>query len=208
MLTPDITDDARTRVRILSSTVELLRDRNIAAVTVPVICAAADVSAAEFAEHFNTPSDVFVGIVGNLLDAHRSNESGRPERPRSLTESMQKAMRAVWTLMENHIDEHRALLVMMLAQANDPTLTEQMGFSVHRTYLNVAEAWLADVATVHGVSWELPVPQLAVLMQATVDGLLVDYLCTGDGDEIRMMLDVLAIQIAQHGRRRAKNQPY
>ena len=194
--------------RVRQSAITLLLHGGVGSATVPTMCEAAGITEDEFREHFQTPSDVFVSIVGTLLDAHVGNVDATIQRRRSLTDSMQIAMRAFWDLVELHIEEHHALLVLMLAQAGDPELVRNMGFSVHDTYLRSAEAWLTEVEQIHAITWEMPVPRLALLMQASFDGLMVEYAASGDGAEIRQLLDILAFQLSQHGRRASKNQPH
>ncbi len=194
--------------RIQQATISLLISSGVQGAEPAAICAAADVSTDEFALYFGSQADVFVAIVQSVLDAHAGNAEATLQRRRSLTESLQIALRAVWDLIEARIDEHHALYVLMVAQAGDASLTSAMGMSLHPTYLRITEGWLTEIEKVHAISWELPVARLALLLHSTMDGLVVDYLTVRDGAQTRQLLDVLAFHLGQHGRRAAKNHPY
>ncbi len=84
----------------------------------------------------------------------------------------------------------------MIGQIADPGLRDQMGFSLHDTHVSVAEQWLRAAEQTRRVRWSAPTRLLAILVQATLDGVLVDFLARGDGAGVREVLDIFADQLA------------
>lgn len=125
-------------------------------------------------------------------------------RRRSLTDSLLAAMTAYWDTVEAHVPEHRAVRHLRAQRWETPGPDHDSG----RVTTDGVADWLALIADVHLVQWELPVERLALLTSATLDGLTTDYLVTGDPAPAREVLRVLSYQIGRYGRRPSKNQQH
>ncbi|WP_111767650.1 hypothetical protein [Nakamurella deserti] len=194
MHSPDTALDGRER--ILHSTVTLLIERGLGAIDADAICAAAGLGRAEFDRWFDSLESIYVAITARLLDSHVANPGGPVRLAACLETGLRTSLRAVWDMIEQRIDEHHALHVLLLGQVGDPGLLARMGFSLHTTHLRIAEQWLAGVEARYGIEWVVPVPQLAALVQATLDGLMIDYVARRDGVQAREVLDIFAGHLA------------
>lgn len=183
--------------RIVRATVTLLITRGVAAVDPATVCGAAGVDRAAFDARFTGPESVYVAITAGLLDAHVDNPDGAVGPAVPLHDALRGAIQAVWAFTETRIDDHHALHLVFLAQIADPGLRDRMGFSLHETHVRVAEQWLRSVREAQGIEWAAPIPVLAVLVQATLDGVMVDYIARRDGAQAREVLDVFAGQLAR-----------
>lgn len=193
---PDTGTDRRDR--FLDSTVTLLIEGGAGAVDADAICAAAGLGRDQFDRSFDSVESVYVAITMRLLDSHVDNSDGAVRATGSPESALRAAVRGVWGLLEERIDEHHAMHALMLGQVRDPGLRARMGFSLYDTHLRIAERWLAGVESKHGIRWSMPIDQLAVLVQATVTGLMLDFVARRDGDEVREILDLFAGHLAVH----------
>jgi AcrR family transcriptional regulator len=197
------------REGIRRAAVALLNSGGFAAATVAEICAAAGVDEPTFERHFSSLNEVYIDIAESLVAAHVENMGATMLRRRSLTESMRLMLLAFWGLVEERLDDHRALKYLTFAGlAGEVHGGDGDTSSLYATFLDQTEAQLLEVERIHSITWELPVRQLARMMLATLDGLVLDYLVNRDSAGARQMLEIFAYHLAQHGRRVAKNYPH
>lgn len=199
-------DDA-TYTAIRVSAVRMLNRGGLAAVTVSAVCADTGIDEAEFTRHYPSLAAVFDAVVEALMVAHAEKLSSSMVRRRSLTESFRIALRGYWDVVEANLAEHQAVKYLSFAgvDAEQEPGTDR---PAHTLYLVTTERRLLEMARLHQVTWELPVRQLARLMLAMLDGLLLDYLVHRDRPGVYRLLDIFAYDLAQHGRRVAKNHPH
>jgi AcrR family transcriptional regulator len=178
-----------------------------AGVTIAGIADDAGMSEAAVTTQYATVPDVFRAVVASLNSALDLEMDASIARRRSLTTSMQIALGTFWRDVEARRNEHQAAKLILIYQLNrrDAVVPDGPLFEV---FINTVEQWLEVMADVHDVVWEVPARQLAQLMMATLDGISTNYLFLGNADEARQLLDLFAFQIAQHGRRKHKNQPH
>jgi AcrR family transcriptional regulator len=192
---------------IRRAAVGLVNDGGLSQVTVAAITEAAGLEDGEFDQYYASVEAVFLDVAGSLVSSHAAKIDATMLRRRSLTESMKLALYAFWDVVEKRVDEHRATKYVTLSGLRTQTPGEESR-SLYDEFLSFAENWLTEVERIHSITWELPVRQLARLMLATLDGLVLDYVVTRDSAGARRLLEVLAYHLAQHGRRVAKNYPH
>ncbi len=192
---------------IRRAAVDLINRGGMSLVTIPAISAAAGLEDGEFAQYYTSVDAVFLDVVGSLMTTHGENIDATMLRRRSLTESMRLALFAFWDVVEKRVDDHQATKYVTLAglQTQQPGVASR---SLYEEFLAFTEHWLLEIEKVHSITWELPVRQLARLMLATLDGLILDFVATKDSEGARKLLEVFAYHMAQHGRRVAKNYPH
>lgn len=192
---------------IRRAAVELLNAGGTAHVTVPAISASAGLQDGEFFQYYASVDDVFIEVAESLVSSHTENVVATLSRRRSLTESMKLALFAFWDVVEKRVDDHRATKYVTLAGL-ERKVPGGESRSLYDEFLGFTENWMNEVEKIHSITWELPVRQLARLMLATLDGLVLDYVVTRDSAGARKLLEILAYHLAQHGRRVAKNYPH
>ena len=130
------------------------------------------------------------------------------KRRRSLSDSLNVALQEFWTLAIDATDQHRAARHLPIKA---PVTTLRAGGDAeagsYETAINSAENLLQLLGQTHSVHWNLPIPVLARLIVATLNGLMVDYLHSGELDDARRILHIFSYQFSQWGRRNHKNDP-
>ena len=192
---------------IRRAAVDLVNEGGMSHVTISAISAAAGLRDGEFEEYYTSVEAVFLDVAGSLMSTHSEVIDATMLRRRSLTESMKIALFAFWDVVEKRVDDHRATKYVTLAGLRTESPGEESR-SLYDEFLASAENWMVEVERIHSITWELPVRQLARLMLATLDGLVLDYVVTRDSAGAHKLLEVLAYHLAQHGRRVAKNYPH
>lgn len=129
------------------------------------------------------------------------------KRRRSLTDSLNLALQAFWTLANGATDDTRAAAELPVAAP--PGSTTPMGWEAdagaYQNTIDSAEHLLGLLGQTHSVRWELPVRLLARFMVATLYGLVVDYRHGGDSEDARRILLIFSYQLSQFAHRIPKN---
>ncbi|MEO5834412.1 MAG: hypothetical protein ABJA16_02830 [Nakamurella sp.] len=196
-----------TGANIRRAAVDLVNGGGMSLVTIPAISAAAGLQDGEFSQFYASVDAVFLDVAALLVSSQIKSVDATLSRRRSLTESMRLALFAFWEVVEDRIDDHQATKHMTLAGLRTQTPGTESR-SLYDEFLTAVEDRLNELERIHSITWELPVRQLARLMLATLDGLVLDYITNRDSAGARKLLEVLAYHIAQHGRRVAKNYPH
>lgn len=175
--------------------------------------------------HTISIDEVHSSLVEELGRLHFDRVVATVARRRSLTDSLQVALDAHWDAVVDHRDEHRALRRIQAARRDTVTARtrtdgsdrssadldarpDDTGNGTPWSPTHGIADWLDLIADAHHIRWELPRDQLSLLVTATLEGLTVGYLATGDPEPARAVLRVLAYQVARYGRRPAKNQQH
>lgn len=194
-------------MRIQQAALIALAERGFGEVTAADVCRAAGVTETEFAEHYANVGEIYTSCIQTKIARHRDRMTSTFERRRSLTESLRIALMAFLDTMREMQQMHIATkqLTVMGLSAVGP-LAEAVT-EMHQQSLLALQSDLLQLERVHSITWELPVERLALLMMATLEGLITDYLLRHDDESTTAVLEVLAYHLAQHGRRSSKNQP-
>ena len=132
------------------------------------------------------------------------------KRRRSLTDSLNLALQAFWTLANGATDDTQAgpqLPAVALPGSTNPTGWEADAGSYEAT-IDSAEHLLGLLGQTHSVRWELPVRLLARLMVATLYGLVADYRHGGESEDARRILLIFSYHLSQFAHRIHKNDPH
>jgi AcrR family transcriptional regulator len=185
--------------------VRVITQQGVEAASVPAICAEADVDEEAFRACFGSVDDVIESVMSATVDAEAELVAATFVRRRSLTESLRVAMYALWDDIERNPGPHLMARMMMFSKAGG--YQARMAAAYHAA-LERTEQQLRAQGQVHGITWELPVEEMAKIMLSALDGLITQYLIMGDAADPRRTLDLLAYHLAQHGRRSAINHPH
>jgi DNA-binding transcriptional regulator YbjK len=197
-------DPAVRRAELQQAAVRLINREGIRSLTVTGVSAEAGVEETEFIDVFSSVEELIATVPMTLVDVHVHSVSATFARRRSLTESLQLAFGSYWDNVELHFEMQLAVRQLMLTSGlSSPERAKAQYMQVVAT----TEKLLRELESVHQISWELPVAQLARMSISMLDGMLTDYVVTRDSVGARRTLDVFAYHLAQHGRRAAKNHP-
>lgn len=141
-------------------------------------------------------------LLDQLSQAQYDAVAATVSRRRSLTDSLQVALAAYWDTVVAQRDAHRTARTLPAEAPVEGRPPLRPGEPAAVT------GWLGLIIDAHQMRWELPEAQLALLVSATLEGLTVDYLASGNPQPARAVLQVLAYQVGRYGRRPAKNQQH
>lgn len=195
------------RRRILVDAVALVNRHGAAAMTPDLLTDSLSPHPADDDVAIPSVDELYASLIVELSRTHLARVAATVSRRRSLTDSLQAALLAYWDSVVAHRDEHlavRSIQARRLSTATAPDEVDPARFSA----MSGVPTWLSMVADAHQVRWELPTEQLTLLITATLEGLTLSYLASGDPAPARDVLRVLAYQIARYGRRPAKNQQH
>ena len=204
---PSAAYDTTDNSQIHLAAVQLVNRIGPASVTIAGIAEAAGMSEAAVATRYATVSDVFFEVVASLNSVLDVEMDASIAKRRSLTKSLQIALDTFWRDVQARRNDHQAAKLILMYQLNRPDAVVPDG-PLFEVFINTIENWLIALADVHDVVWEVPPRQLAQLMLATLDGISTNFFFLGDSTQARQILDLFAFQLAQHGRRKHKNQPH
>lgn len=199
----DRTNDQRQVIHL--GAVALVNRHGAAAVTPDLLQDSLGHDATDPSTVISSVDEVFSSLMSDVGRVHSDSVTATISRRRSLTDSLQHAFSAYWDTVVAHRDVHlavRSIQGRRLDTRDGTTDVDPMRFSAQ----SGVSTWLDLIADAHHIRWELPTDRLALLVSATLDGLTTHYLVSGDPQPARDVLQVLAYQVAQYGRRPGKNQ--
>ncbi len=179
-------------------TVALVNSHGAAAVTPQLLHDQLDRHRPAVAGPVVSVDEVYSSLIADLTRIHQEAVAATVTRRRSLTDSLQIALAAYWDTVVAHADEHRAVrsivarrrdtAAVRAASTDEPVSDDDGSWSVAAGVTD----WLRLLAEAHHIRWELPDDQLTLLVGATLEGLTIDFLATGDPEPARAVLRVVA----------------
>lgn len=195
------------RRKILVDAVALVNRHGAASVTPDLLTDSLSPHTADDVVAVPSLDEVYSSLIAELSRTHLAGVAATVTRRRSLTGSLQAALLAYWDTVVAHRDEHLAVQSIQARRLATATAQDEIA-SGGISAISGVTTWLGLIADAHQVRWELPTGQLTLLITATLEGLTLNYLASGDPVPARDVLRVLGYQIARYGRRPAKNQQH
>ena len=193
---------------VVAAAVALINAGGAAALTLPRLAHAVGAEEADLRADYGTVSDVFDAVITALGELHAAALDNTVRRRRSFAESLRIGFAAFFAVAEQHTDHHLAAKHILLHRVGDGgAAAPAAGTPMYEEYLIGTIRWLQKLEDSHSIRWELPLPQLAQLLVATLEGLTTAFLANPDRNRIQLIADHFAYQLAAYGRRYAKNFP-
>ena len=183
------------RRQLVEAAFRVIGAEGFAAATTRRICAEAGAPVAAFHYCFASKEELLVELteatVAGLIEAQAGGVLVRD----SVTGSLRATLREYWATVE--ADPNREVVLTGLTQyaLHEPALAgvaQRQYAAYHRT----ARVTLQSVAAAHGVSWRLPVDELARMLVVVTDGVVIAWLVDRDGEAARAALDAFAEALA------------
>lgn len=190
------------RVRILDAAVRLINRDGVHAATVSAISAEAGVAEAMLQARFGTANDVLVEIARFMTAAFGTAINATMVGGLSLHDSIRDAQRSFLDVVHAHRETERALVAIRVAAVDDPRIGVPAGSAttLHDELMLNGELWLSETARLHRIAWELPPRLLATFVSASLTGIAMEYLAGQDLEVSRQLVDLVAGDLARHGR--------
>ena len=188
------------REQLLAAAWRVLSTQGLAAATTRAICAEAGLAQGAFHYCFGSRDELLREVAVGLLPGEISAADAVIDRSGTLAQSIERALRAYWTLVEGDLGAHQVLYEITTAALRDPASRDIAELQYER-YLQGARQVLQRVAEVRGISWHRPLDVLARQVVTVVDGLTLHYAVDRDAAAARAALAAFAEDLATAGKR-------
>lgn len=181
---------AEHRSAIVAATIRLMAREGVSAASTRRVAAEAGVAQATIHYVFGTKTELYRAVIeavtSNLV---RAVEAGLAPHPH-WTEDVEVASRAVWEVVE--ADASTALLLVELTTyaLREPELRD-LAEGLYDSYHRLAEDAVATLVERSDQELRIPVEQVARLVVAGVNGLVMSFLVHRDAAQARRDLDSL-----------------
>ena len=187
------------RRQLVSAAFRVIGRDGFAKATTRAICTEAGAPLASFHYCFASKQELLSELTTQTLDELAAARSdGTHIRP-TVAESLQVSLRFYWQTVEDDPGRESVLMALTQHALNDPGLAgvaEQQYAAYHRT----ARETLEEIAEGCGVTWTLPVEQLARMFIVVTDGVTLAWLVDHDSGAALAALDGFAAQLATFAR--------
>jgi AcrR family transcriptional regulator len=183
------------RRQLVAAAFRVIGRDGFARATTRAICIEAGAPLASFHYCFASKQELLDELTTQTLDAlTAARADGTHIRP-TVAESLRVTLGFYWQTVEDDPGRESVLMALTQHALNDPGLSgvaEQQYAAYHRT----ARETLEEIAEGCGVTWTLPVEQLARMLIVVTDGVTLAWLVDRDSDAAVAALDAFAGQLA------------
>ncbi|MCW0215756.1 MAG: TetR family transcriptional regulator [Pseudonocardia sp.] len=187
------------RRQLVAAAFRVIAKEGFAAVTTRRVCAEAGASLASFHYCFASKQELLTELTEQTVAALVEAQASKVHIRDSVQGSLRATLREYWATVEAEPDREPVLMALTQHALNEPTLAgvaQQQYAAYHRT----ARTTLEIIADGCGVTWSVPVPQLARMLVVVTDGVTLAWLVDRDGAAALTALDAFADQLATYAR--------
>lgn len=183
------------RRQLVEAAFRVIGAEGFAAATTRRICAEAGAPVAAFHYCFASKEELLVELteatVAGLIEAQADGVLVRE----SVAGSLRATLREYWATVE--ADPNREVVLTGLTQyaLHEPALAG-VAQRQYEAYHRTARVTLESLAAACGVTWRLPVEELARMLVVVTDGVVIAWLVDRDGAAARAALDAFAEALA------------
>jgi AcrR family transcriptional regulator len=183
------------RRQLVEAAFRVIGAEGFAAATTRRICAEAGAPVAAFHYCFASKEELLVELteatVAGLIEAQADGVLVRE----SVAGSLRATLREYWATVE--ADPNREVVLTGLTQyaLHEPALAG-VAQRQYEAYHRTARVTLESLAAACGVTWRLPVDELARMLVVVTDGVVIAWLVDRDGAAARAALDAFAEALA------------
>ncbi|WP_026204898.1 TetR/AcrR family transcriptional regulator [Actinomycetospora chiangmaiensis] len=183
------------RRQLVEAAFRVIGAEGFAAATTRRICAEAGAPVAAFHYCFASKEELFVELTEVTVAALRDAQADGVHIVGGIGASLRETLRQWWATVEAAPEREVVLTGLTHHAMHEPSLAgvaQRQYDAYHRT----AAATLESLAAACGVTWSLPVEQLARMLVVVTDGVTIAYLVDRDSAAARGVLDAFAAQLA------------
>lgn len=183
------------RRQLVSAAFRVIGRDGFAQATTRAICTEAGAPLASFHYCFASKQELLGELTTQTLDALADARADGTHIRGDVAESLRATLRFYWQTVEDDPGRESVLMALTQHALNDPGLAgvaEQQYTAYHRT----ARETLEEIAAGCGVTWDLPVEQLARMFIVVTDGVTLAWLVDHDSAAAVAALDAFAGQLA------------
>lgn len=184
------------RRQLVAAAFRVIGRDGFAKATTRAICTEAGAPLASFHYCFASKQELLGELTTQTLDAlAAARADGKIHIRGGVSDALRVTLRFYWQTVEDDPGRESVLMALTQHALNDPGLAgvaEQQYAAYHRT----AHETLEEIATGCGVTWTLPVEQLARMLIVVTDGVTLAWLVDRDSTAALAALDAFAAQLA------------
>ncbi|WP_051143940.1 TetR/AcrR family transcriptional regulator [Modestobacter italicus] len=195
---PRLPADAR-RAALVEAALRVMSRDGLAAGTTRAIVAEAGMSLASFHYAFASRDELLRELVHRVV-GHELSAAAAAEVPEGagLADCLRAAAAGYLQHLEREPGAEQLMLELALHSLRDPAL-RPLARQQYRAYTAAATRLLEQAAAATGATWRRPVPELARLLVALVDGATTTWLVDRDTAATQAVLDAaVGLFVAEH----------
>jgi TetR/AcrR family transcriptional regulator, regulator of biofilm formation and stress response len=182
------------RQQLVAAAFRLIGRDGFAGVTTRRVCAEAGAPLAAFHYCFASKQELLAELTTQSMAALLSAQRETP-----LLETIEATLRAglrhYWKTVEDDPNRESVLMALTQHALHDPSL-DGLAQRQYRAYHDTARKTLCRIATGFGVTWSMPVEDVAQMLVVVTDGVTLAWLVNRDSAAARTALDAFAAQLA------------
>jgi TetR/AcrR family transcriptional regulator, regulator of biofilm formation and stress response len=183
------------RRQLVEAAFRVIGAEGFPAATTRRICAEAGAPVAAFHYCFASKEELLVELTEATVAALVEAQAGGVLVRGSLRESLRATLREYWATVEADPNREAVLTGLTQYALHEPSL-EGVARRQYEAYHRTARLTLESLAAGCGVSWRMPVEELARMLVVVTDGVVIAWLVDRDGDAARAALDAFADALA------------
>jgi TetR/AcrR family transcriptional regulator, regulator of biofilm formation and stress response len=183
------------RKQLVAAAFRVIGRDGFARATTRAICTEAGAPLAAFHYCFASKQELLTELTDQTLDDLAAARAGGTHIRPTVADSLRTTLRYYWQTVEADPGRESVLMALTQHALNDDGLTgvaEQQYAAYHRT----ARETLEEIAEGCGVTWMLPVEQLARMLVVITDGVTLAWLVDRNSKAALTTLDTFAAQLA------------
>lgn len=183
------------RRQLVEAAFRVIGAEGFAAATTRRICAEAGAPVAAFHYCFASKSELFVELTEVTVAALRDAQTDEVHVVGGIGPSLRATLRRWWATVEAAPEREVVLTGLTHHALHEPSLAG-VAQRQYEAYHRTAASTLSSLAAACGVTWSVPVGQLARMLVVVTDGVTIAYLVDRDADAALTVLDAFAQQVA------------
>ena len=183
------------RRQLVEAAFRVIGAEGFAAATTRRICAEAGAPVAAFHYCFASKEELLVELTEETVAALMAAQADGVLIRDTVADSLRATLREYWATVE--ADPNREVVLTGLTQyaLHEPSLAG-VARRQYEAYHRTARLTLESLAAGLGVTWRLPVPELARMLVVVTDGVVIAWLVDRDSAAARAALDAFADALA------------
>lgn len=183
------------RQDLIAAAFRVMARDGVAAASTRAICGEAGVAQSVFHYCFRSKEELLRDLTVSVVVAMASASHGTTESSDDLEQSLLNALQSVLDTAIEDPDRHLVLYELTTTALRDRELAELAAWQ-YEQYYQAATLFLGELAEHLGVEWTLPLPMIARLFVAMIDGVILGWLANRDSEQASAVLVAYSKQLS------------
>jgi AcrR family transcriptional regulator len=179
------------RAALVQAALAVIARDGVHGATTRAIVAEAGMSLASFHYAFRSRDELIREVIAFVVDQQEDVSRAALVPAHDLRSAVRAGMQAYFDLLREHPEREQAMFELMHYSMRTPEL-EALPPVQHGSYLTAARALLDAGSAELGVTWTLPVDQVARILVALTDGLTYAWLADRNDAAAEQLMDHIA----------------